>query len=205
MVRRVPQKSRGRYTRRERRLMLLVVEGERNRTETNYFRHFNALQKEYQINIVPGNETDPIRMAERAEKAWITEACDETFGDCVFCVFDTDTDVRKQREIEQAIKRSEQGHCEVILSNPCIEVWFILHYGYSSRLFQSNNEVIRKLNEYIPNYKKSTDVFETLSDHIDDAIKNARRLEEHHRSIGNRRGMESNPCTDVYRIVERLI
>lgn len=205
MVKRIPQKARGIHSRRERRLILIVTEGERNKTESMYFRHFNAGQKEYRVNIVPGNETDPVGMARKAEKVWTDSDCDADLGDAVYCVFDTDTDARKQREIDEAIRLSEQGHFEVILSNPCFEVWYIEHYGYTTRQFASDKDVLQELRKRLPEYTKSTDVFCQLSDRTEKAIQNTRLLERHHEETGHRRGMECNPCSEVYRIVERLM
>ena len=103
MVRHIPQKPRGKHRKRERKLILLAVEGRRNKTEIGYFRQFNREQKEYRINFVSCNETDPIHLVKKAETAWQSEKCDAEFGDLVYCVFDTDTDPIKQREIDEAM------------------------------------------------------------------------------------------------------
>lgn len=203
-MKRVPQKSRGIYKRRERKLLLIAVERRKNKTETNYFNQFNRVQKEYRINFIPCNETDPVHLAEKTEEAWNAEGCDAKFGDRAYCVFDTDIDIGKQREIDEAIRLSEHGHFEVILSNPCFEVWFILHFGYTTKLFCSNTEVIKELQKNMPEYTKNTDVFEDILPHCKDAVRNVKRLEEYHMNNNNRRGMKRNPSSEVYRIVKLL-
>lgn len=204
MVKRVPQKSRGKYRRRERKLILLAVEGRKNITETNYFNHFNREQSEYSIRFVPCNETDPVNLVNKAEEDWIKEKCDAKFGDLVYCVFDTDTDPEKQNEIDEAIRLTQRSHVEVVLSNPCFEVWYILHFKYSSGSFNSNDEVIKALRKYIPWYEKNKDVFPELHSNTQKAVLNARRLEQYHKDNDNRRGIARNPGTEVYRIVEKL-
>lgn len=205
MVRKISQKARGVHRRRERRLILLVVEGRRNKTESLYFHHYNTTQNQYTIRIVPGNETDPVKMVNRAVIASSDEGCDMEFGDRVYCVFDTDTDQAKQEAIDRAARIAESHNVELILSNPCFEVWYVLHYKATSRQFASNEEVLRELRRQMPNYDKNVDVFAQLSDRTNDAIHNARMLETHHDKAGNRRSMDRNPSTDVYRIVELLI
>ena len=205
MVRHIPQKPRGKHRKRERKLILLAVEGRRNRTETGYFNQFNREQKEYRINFVSCNETDPIHLVKKAETAWQSEKCDAEFGDLVYCVFDTDTDSIKQREIDEAIRQAGRSNVGIVLSNPCFEVWFILHFGYTSKQFQSNEEVLRELRKNIPDYEKSADVFSCVQDKTEKAIQNAKRLEQFHAENHDRRGIECNPGTEVYKIVEKLI
>lgn len=205
MVRRISQKTRGYHYRQERELILLILEGEQNKTESIYFSHFNAVQKKYTVRVMPGNETDPIRMAHKAEKTWTDEGCDAELDDHVYCVFDTDTDSRKQDAINKAFRLEAQGHFEVVLSNPCFEVWFIEHYGYTTKQFSSSSEMIQELRKHISGYNKSKDVFNDLYGNIDKAIQNAAKLDRHHESVGNTRGMQRNPSTEVYRIVEKLI
>ena len=172
MVRHIPQKPRGKHRKRERKLILLAVEGRRNRTETGYFNQFNREQKEYRINFVSCNETDPIHLVKKAETAWQSEKCDAElqsekcdaeFGDLVYCVFDTDTDPIKQREIDEAIRQAGHSNVEIVLSNPCLEVWFILHFGYTSKQFQSNEEVLRELRKNIPDYEKISESMKSIS------------------------------------------
>lgn len=145
---------------KEKKLILIAVEGKNNRTETLYFAHFGREQKEYTIRFVPCNETDPVQLVAHAEQMWLKEACDKSFGDRAFCVFDTDTDPGKQQKIEAAIRNAEM--CEPILSNPCFEVWFLLHFSYTSRQFRSGSELIRELQKFVPAYSKSMDVFEKI-------------------------------------------
>lgn len=202
MVRRICQKARGKHRRKEKKLILMAVEGKNNRTETLYFAHFGREQKEYTIRFVPCNETDPVQLVAHTEQMWEKEGCDESFGDRAFCVFDTDTDPGKQQKIEEAIRNAKT--CEPILSNPCFEVWFLLHFSYTSRQFRSGSELIRELQKFVPAYSKSMDVLETIQGKTGMAVANAKRLEKYHAANGNKRGIPANPCSEVYRIVELL-
>ena len=81
----------------------------------------------------------------------------------MYCVFDTDTDPIKQREIDEAIRQAGHSNVEIVLSNPCFEVWFILHFGYTSKQFQSNEEVLRELRKNIPDYEKISESMKSIS------------------------------------------
>ena len=79
-----------------------------------------------------------------------------------------------------------------------------LHFGYTSKQFQSNEEVLKELRKNIPDYEKSADVFSRVHDKTETAIKNAKKLEQFHAENQDQRGIECNPGTEVYKIVEKL-
>ena len=69
--------------------------------------------------------------------------------------------------------------------------------------YLSNAEVIDELKEKIPNYTKSINLHPLIIDKTDIAIKNCKKLENFHDSIGNI-GMCRNPSSEVYKIVETI-
>jgi len=75
--------------------------------------------------------------------------------DMAFVVPDSDRSDRKK------IINRLSGNPLFIVSNPCFEVWFLLHFGYSTHAFQNNDEVLRNLRKKLPGHKKSLDVSET--------------------------------------------
>lgn len=52
------------------------------------------------------------------------------------------------------MKLARQNNISVFLSNPCFEIWYLLHFRYSTKLYGSNEEVIKELGSYISDYSK---------------------------------------------------
>ena len=63
------------------------------------------------------------------------------------------------------------------------------------------------LQKYIPAYTKTADVYELINDRTKTAIENAKRMEQHHLHDGCMLpfGVDVNPFTDVYKLLERLL
>ena len=88
-------------------------------------------------------------------------------------------------------------------SNECIELWFLLHFEY----LQSNlhrDHYYPKLTKYLGiKYKKnSSDMFEFLYSHLDDAIRNAKKLRKNYPEMAA--PFHCAPGTSVYEIFEKL-
>jgi hypothetical protein len=206
MVKRVEQKKRGKLTRRRKKIILIGAEGN-NKTEQNYFKRFNSRESEYVVIFAKGNDTDPLKVAKSVYKSSRPNEEDLHFddGDCAYCVVDTDVDYAKQSKIDEAIKYGSNKHIEVILSNPCFEIWFLQHFTYSTKSFSSNDAVIEELKNYIPSYEKNGDVFDALLPHIQTAKQNALKLEQYHDKVGHRKkSMERNPSSEVYVIIGKI-
>lgn len=202
MVRRIKKKDRNKPTRKEKNILLIAAEGN-NKTESIYFSSFNQLQSSYRIQIARGNKTDPKGIVEDMIKTMTSERIDLEFGDLAVCVFDTDFGHYKSSQIEAAKNLAGNHGIEILLSNPCFEVWFIEHFNYTTKHFNSNMDVIDELKRKVPNYTKTMDMRCMLSSKTDAAIENCKKLEEFHDSIGNS-GMNRNPSSTVYKIVETI-
>jgi hypothetical protein len=94
---------------------------------------------------------------------------------------------------------AEQAHVHLIVSNPCFEVWYLLHGGYSTRPYRCYDELRPRLREVIPDYDKADRVFQRLKARQEQALANARRLAQHCRETG-----ADNPSTDVHELVHYL-
>ena len=125
------------------------------------------------------------------------------YGDSIFAVFDTD--FNKENQIREARNLARRNRIEVVLSNPCFEVWILQHFRFSTRGYNSNDDVITELTNRWPNYRKSIDSFQYVSDRTQIAVENARKLIAFHNDINPRSDIEGrNPSTDVYKIVEMI-
>ena len=192
-------KKRGRVTHTRNPIVLFIAEGN-NKTEENYLSNF---QKRTGIRIVPanGNNTDPVNMISQLKKQSKELGLSVKYGDKAYCIIDTDIDRTKQDKIDIACSK-QNDLVQVITSSPCFEEWFLCHFRMSTG-YQTNSGAISELRTFIKKKKKSKDVFSLIQHKTNDAIKNAKLLEQYHQQEGRKvQSVESNPSTEVYKIVE---
>ena len=149
----VKQKKRGQVNRSRTKLILIAAEG-RNKTEKLYFHELFQNNKDYRVRFTSSTETDPVGIVASAVQYIRSEELDLKNGDLAFCTIDTDTDISKQGQINQARKLAEKNGVELLISNPCFEVWFLQHFRYSTKSYASNDEVIRDLTTYYSGLQK---------------------------------------------------
>ena len=200
MVKPSPQKQRGKTTRLTKRVMLIGTEG-KNKTETRYFNHFNQIQKEFRVQFSFGNSTDAVGIVEDIKNS--QSALNFRSGDLAFAVFDADLWRTQGNRIQEAIDYAKEQKIKVVLSNPCFEVWFVLHFEDSKAPYDSSAGVIKKLKRYISGYEKKMDVFEVLWGKERTAIKHAEGLRTYHED-NRTKPSERNPMTDVDQVVKKL-
>lgn len=170
-------KKRNTKNRRRNSVLLLATEG-KNKTETLYLNNFRS--GGMKIKYAPGNCTDPENMVKSLIAEYMELELDAEIGDIAFCLVDADISLEKDAQIAAADRLAENINAQVIVSNPCFEIWFLCHFAYSTKQYSSNEEVIRKLKEYIPDYtKNSNNIYEKISEHTYTAIDYAKRLEQH--------------------------
>lgn len=206
MVARTKQKKRGRETRKRKRVIFIGTEGS-NKTEKQYFSDLGEdIGGKYVVRFAGGNYTDPEGIVQTVLSGIQQNELDLSEGDLAYCVFDTDTDPMKQRNIDNACRNAKRGGVEVVLSNPCFEVWLLQHFQYSTKQFGSNTEVIAELRKYIKSYEKNKAVFSAVKEKVQTAIQNAKKLEKYHDEQGRKADhISRNPSSAVYKIVEKII
>ncbi len=208
MTRKFSTKDRDEENLREKIKILIVAEGKNNKTEKNYFNSFRKPNGKYDLLARgSGGPTDPLHMKERFEELWKHEELSSSNGDLGFIVLDLDcnkVDKTKASTIKPLSMQLGQN-VSFIVSNPCFEVWFLLHFRYSMRSFMSSDKVIDELEKYIPNYKKSKDISSTIAGNLDTALDNADRLNNRYDSENlDWPSDKCNPRTDVPTIIHTL-
>lgn len=195
-------KRRNTNLRKRKNVAFIALEGN-NKTERYYLDALSRRHQNYMIHHVGGNYTDPVKMVKQLVSEFERDSME---GDIGFCLVDSDFDSSKNRQLEKADKLVRNTNIKVIVSSPCFEIWYICHYVYSTKQYGSTNEVLSKLREYIGNYsKESTDIFCRINQNIDEAISNAKRLEQYH--LANHKKLhrvEFSPSTEIYKIIELL-
>lgn len=104
--------------------------------------------------------------------------------------------------LQQAMNKRPK--VSVAWSNPCFELWYLLHFRYQNTgtdrdLIQNqlSNALGHKYN------KNDPDLFQLTIAKLPEALRNARRLYDHFQEQGLSAD-KSNPCTTVYQFVELL-
>ena len=184
-------------------VVLIVCEGEK--TEPNYFTELKKAFRLSNANVrICGRGSDPLSVVNFAIKTFRQEP----EFDRVYCVFDRDRHTTYHAALDK-VKRTRLGKGSKIFaipSVPCFEFWLLLHFSYTTRPFDAPagnsicDRVIKELEKYLPAYQKGDqDIFNRIQDKLENAIANARRVEEFHKTSG-----ADNPSTRVYFLVEYL-
>lgn len=185
---------------------LIVCEG-RNKTETNYLNHFNKRDGNIRLIIKSSESTDPTRMVKRAEDLAKSLGVGENAGDRIICLMDLDANDQKAQLIQSL--RSKHRKVTIIVSNPCFEIWFLLHFtAYPGRKCSSHT-VKKQLAHYVPNYVESMDILKKclkIKLNYKTAINNADGLrKEHVRKNTGIHSADANPYTEVDLLMHDII
>ena len=196
--------DRVRKVRKQKSKILIAAEG-KNKTEKTYFSNFEDGKKSYNITYARGNNTDPLKLVKMLIKEIDELKLDLQDDDVAYCIFDTDVDTNKNKIIEEAIQLARKNNIKIITSSPCFELWFLLHYDYTTANMDSE-EVIKRLKEYYPKYEKNINIYPDIIKEMNLAINRAKKLEKYQIDNNRRIGtVEANPNTEVYKIVEYLM
>ncbi|MDX3656071.1 RloB family protein [Streptomyces sp. ID05-26A] len=102
-----------------------------------------------------------------------------------WCVVDVD-----DFDIVEAVAEAEATGISLAVSNPCFEVWLILHFAECTAGISSPKAAAEKLRKHLPGYSKGVLDFALLAEGIDKAAERARALGA------------GNPSSDMWRLVE---
>ncbi len=198
------EKQRGNPVRKTKAVYLIIAEGN-NKTETLYFSHFQEQGKDYYLRFVKaGSGTDADTLYRRLVKKWNEEGLSDKDGDKGFVILDIDGDQVKAQKVMNLIKTNKHSGISFIVSNPTFEVWFLLHYIFTTKYYDNGDKVIRDLKKHIPDYDKGQDTYEYVQTLTIDALKNAERLANQYRNV-QWPSADCNPRTDVNLLVEMLM
>lgn len=185
-------------------MILISAEG-KNKTEKLYFEAFNG--GNVNIRFAKGNETDPVHLARALILEYEKLELSSEYGDTAYCVVDGDLSPLQEELMRKAETSLKKIGGEMIVSNPCFEIWFLCHYECSTRQYTSSQEVINTLKRYIPNYEKGhSKIYQLLADKTDIAISNAKKLDSYHTQMrSDLKRYTCQPHTGAYRIAELIL
>ena len=208
---------RGSKPRRTKPVILIVTEGEKS--EPKYFQHFRTRQNNVEVRVVPnsknGCKTDYLNLIRKASRICKEDDLTPKSGDSVWIITDGDVNyqakdaVKKKNEaLAWARTIAEKEAYSLLISNPCFELWYLLHLRYTTAHLQDYGAVKKALEQAgIKDYEKHSDLYEQLVSETSEAIKRAKCLETHQVENGFvlPLGIDANPFTEVYKLVEKLV
>jgi hypothetical protein len=193
--------ARGAATRYPKRRLLLVCEGEV--TEPEYFRGFERWVRNSTVEILFADDHGvPLTLVEQADRR--NQQANERARrerdsyiryDEVWCVFDVDDHPR----LNEAAQRAQAQGIELAVSNPCFELWLLLHFRESPGA-RHRHDLQHMLADFLPKYDKHLD-FAMLQNGIPDASRRAMRLDQDAEEEGE---SGRNPTTGVYRLADSI-
>ncbi len=162
------------------------------------------------MKTIPGNETSPVQLAERLIIE--TNKLELQADDLAVCLVDSDFDSSKDVQLKRAdqkLQKASRKRCSLrlIVSSPCFEKWYLCHFSSSSRNYNSSKDLLKELASWIPNYKKSDNVYpQYLKGKTRTAISNAKKLEENCINSGLcLHTVSFSPSTEVYKVFEDFL
>jgi len=184
-----------------RRSLLVFTEG--LKTEPIYLNHWHRVYREQVIVIIDGFHGAPLQLVEKAAERRSADLREERRGrggayNDYWCVFDID----EHPHVERALKLAEESGINVAISNPCIELWFLLH-------FQDQHAVIdrgtaqRQARDLLGFDKVPTSAgLAKLQGRYEEARRRARHLDKKHELDGSLPG--SNPSSGAWCLIDKI-
>jgi len=173
-------------------------------TEPSYL---NSLKAELRIRlahieVVPGG-VDPKTLVDeamdrkkRAERQARKQKDDNLKYDEVWCVFDVDV----HQYVPEAKQKAEANEIKVAISNPCFELWLLLHFQ-DQRAHIERRDVQSLCRGHMPGYVKEAP-FDRLYPLYREAVGRAEELD---RWQETRFCAGGNPSTGVHRLTQRIM
>jgi len=165
--------------------------------------YFTGLKKFEGLNI----KIKPDKPKHSSSLLDIEKKIEELFDgfDEIFVVIDLDRIITNEKEFQKysQVKRKYQNKPEIhfIESLPYFELWYLLHYKFTTRHFANCDEPIKELKKHIDDYTKTKDYYSFLKEYQLKAIKNSKKLEK----TKSQNPSKFHPKTDIYQIIESIL
>ena len=166
----------------------VVVDGE---TEYWYLQMLKQNEPDILFNIAP-----KILQKKNIDQQYklVTKLSEEEY-DKVFWIVDLDVLLKEEREkkgntssLQQFLnywqQLSKQKKIVVIVNNPCLEYWFLLHFKNTSKVFTTCAGAEKQVSQHLKDYEKTekffkksnNDIYKQLKPYLQTAVSNATAL-----------------------------
>lgn len=183
----------------------ILVFAEGKVTEEGYLRHHHSRNRSA-VNVqIHEFQGDPISLVRRAMEEKKKGEQDEKRDrgrahDEVWCVFDVD----QHRNLKHAVSLAREHGIHLAISNPCIELWFLLHYE-DQTAFIGRHDAQRAATGHTKCEKSlSGKALAALDGNYETAKQRARWLARKHEG-DDTLFPDNNPSSDVWQIVDSIL
>lgn len=161
-------------------------------TERDYLRGLVAQVANPAVTVrITAKSCSPSQLVKYAK---VQRDLSPTDFDEVWCVFDVD----EFQDVPRAVAMAQEAGIDIAVSNPCFELWPILHFAAHNGYAGTYRELLPHLTRHLPRYDKSRLDFRHFAEGWRDALTRAKPLapqgKEH----------EVNPATGVWTLVDRI-
>lgn len=136
--------------------VFVLVEG---RTEEIYLSHLKVRGSNYTLHVERFDGNQPMKMVKRCAARFKERGMSRKSGDRVFCVLDVDNN--SVDDLRETMDYAKNHGIELIISNPCFEVFFLLHFQDSVPL-KSAAEIKEDTKSHIKGYTETMDCWHLL-------------------------------------------
>jgi len=172
-----------------RRPVLIVIGAER--TETAYFKGLRTHTRCSTVTMkIVEKPVAPDQLVEYTRSAFRLGDFDE-----VWCVTDVDHYEREGGKVTAAVALAGDD-IKLAISNPCFELWLVLHHEDCAARCTDCREVHTRLRKHVPRYDKTRPRFADFAAGLDQAVQRAEKLGDDH---------TRNPSTGVWRLVDAVL
>jgi hypothetical protein len=176
----------------------IVCEGQK--TEDIYF---SGIRREFRLATarlrIVSLGADPLWVVQQAES--LRQEYDHAWA--VFDVEAPGAHAIPHARLNQAVERAERVGVRCAISNPCFELWLLLHF-HPQTAFVNNEAVRAKIRRCGCGYDAKGFDFAKVWPHHQNAIQNATRLDARQRSNGADLA-DRSPWTSVHELVAKLV
>ena len=136
-----------------------------------------------------------VEMKNAAAKRAKSQKDDNLRYDAIWCVFDID----EHPFVPEARQQARDNAIELAVSNPCFELWVLLHFRDQTAHID-RAAVQHECRNYLPGFKKKLPSAQ-LHPYYGEALRRAKDLDAWQKSRACDGG---NPSTGVYRLMEQI-
>lgn len=173
-------------------------------TEEAYLLFWKRRLREHVLVDVPDFHGTPMSLVNKAVAMKQAEERADRRGrgrmhDEYWCVFDVDV----HPYLDEAIALAEANGVKIAISNPCIELWFLLHFQNRTAYIERREAARLVKNELGGGKGLTPEALDELGENFDVARGRAIQLESKHRGDGT--PAPGNPSTRVWSLVDALM
>jgi hypothetical protein len=193
----------------------VVVDGE---TEAWYLQMLRRNEPQIAVDIKPELPT------KKTLEAQYDKVCElSQMYDTVYWILDLDTVLKESQEAPKGSKKAidtfleyqraigkQHKNVTVIINNPCLEFWFLLHFEYTTKGFANCESAEKQLSKHFSGYEKTqkfftrqeNDIYLQLKPYLPNAIQYSKKLPPFDKDDANKSLSEMYKLFDALRLLK---